>query len=108
MSKKSFTFLPGTTEHVCETYQAGLLDGDLVQVIFDALALNDGSSEWVVNVLKVLKKVGLLTQTNIAMLAENRQAREFVTALNRLYANGLLTGEHTQANFCALLSQISR
>lgn len=97
-------FLPGATEHVCEMYQAGLLEGDLAQVIFDALALNDGSSEWIINVLKVLKKADLLTQTNIEMLAESQQAMGFVTALNKLYAHGLLTGEHAQVNFCALLN----
>lgn len=97
-------FSPGTTEQVCEAYQAGLLEGDLAQVIFDALALNDGSSAWIINVLKVLKNAGLLTQANIEMLAENRQSREFVTALNRLYANGLLTGKHAQANFYVLLT----
>lgn len=104
MTQKGVPFLPWTTEQVCETYQAGLLDGDLAQVIFNALALKDGSSEWIINVLKVLKKAGLLTQTNIEMLAENRQAREFVTALNMLYANELLTGGHAQTNFCALFA----
>lgn len=101
---KGPAFLPGATEQVCEMYQVGLLKGDLAQIIFDALALNDGSSEWIINVLKVLKKAGLLTQTNIEMLTESQQAMGFVTALNKLYAHGLLTGEHAQVNFCALLN----
>ena len=88
----------GTTELINKAYQSSLLEGDFAQSNFKAIALNEGTPEWLINVLSILRKAGLLSQSNIDNLTECPQHADLVTVLDDLFASGLLTGEHGQAN----------
>lgn len=94
----------GRTELINQAYRADLLEGDLAQDIFSDLVLYDGNPEWLLNVLTIIKKANLLTQTNIAALKDHSEERAFVKVLDGLYKMGLLEGEHDQANFNMLVN----
>lgn len=101
---KGNSYQLGRTELMNKAYQSSLLDGDFAQSNFKAIALNEGSPEWIINVLSILRQAGLLAQTNIDNLTECRQHRDLVTVLDDLFASGLLTDERGQANFNLMLN----
>ena len=101
---KGKRYLLGRTELMNKAYQSSLLDGDFAQSNFKAIALNEGSPEWIINVLSILRKAELLTQTNIDNLTECPQRRDLVTVLDDLFVSGLLTGRRGQANFNLVLN----
>ncbi|MDP3267446.1 MAG: hypothetical protein Q8M40_00210 [Legionella sp.] len=107
IAKKSYHFLLGPTEIIMNAYDANLFAHPNSQLIFNAIALNDGDPEWIVAVLKVLKNTDLITQTNIDSILNLQQEPSLVTALTDFYNKGLLQGEQAQNNLSALLSDSS-